>query len=170
MKVELKEEQVLHWPKESKYNAYWTFQVFYEVQLMDGLNYPFKTQFAFNTSEKEIYYSEMLDLIPFSKINWNWRVDHDEEGNHLNFQNLKNFIFHKSFYVGQNKMGLDKPEKIFSGSLNPFEWTDEEMEQNRDLFALWWKDNYISIRNEIIQSKEDFNNQLLTQAKKYLIK
>jgi len=43
MRIELKKDQILYWPKISDYNYRWTFEVFYEVEFFDKKPYEFKT-------------------------------------------------------------------------------------------------------------------------------
>lgn len=168
MKIKLKDDQILYWPVESKYNFLWNFDVEYELELYDGKIYHFRTQFSFNIKEKEIYYSEMRDLIPFSKINWDWRTDTDEQGNHLKFANIKNFIFYNTSYVCENDE-LNGSKNIFSGGLNPMKWPDEEMDKNRDLMGDWWQTNYPKLLSHLMSKKDEYNNLLIEKIKSSII-
>ena len=55
MRIELKKDQILYWPKISDYNYRWSFEVFYEVEFFDKETYEFKTQFIFHIKDRKIY-------------------------------------------------------------------------------------------------------------------
>ncbi|HAB89096.1 MAG TPA: hypothetical protein DCF84_01080 [Bacteroidetes bacterium] len=172
-KLGFQDNQLLHWPKFSKFNHHWKFEISYDILLQDGENHSFQTHFDFHTMKGQIYYCHLTEIIPFDMINWDWRKDVDDNGKHLNFSNLKNFIFKNTKYTGHLALEDHLRTKVFSNGHNPLKWSDkndsDEMAQNRDAMASWWLIHHGDIVKEILQNKDEFNSKLIEAAQAVLI-
>lgn len=163
MRIELKKDQILYWPKISDYNYRWSFEVFYEVEFFDKETYEFKTQFIFHIKDRKIYYKNMTVYIPFEEINWKYNNYTDDEGN-LELGSTDSFIFYNTYYIGKKEIDENDRKNTLSASSNPFQFSEDsgnnELHYNRNVIRDWWKNNNIKIVEIIFENKDLYNSEI----------
>ena len=163
MRIELKKDQIVYWPKISDYSYRWSFEVFYEVEFFDKETYEFKTQFIFHSKDRKIYYKNITVYIPYEEINWEYKNYTDDEGN-LHFGSIDSFIFYNTYYIGEKEIEENDRKNILSASSNPFQFSEDiennELHHNRNLIRDWWINNNEKIVEKILENKDKYNFEI----------
>jgi len=164
MKIELKKNQILYWNGFSDYNYKWNFDVLYKVVFYDKQNYEFKTNFIFHSKEKKIYYQNLLKILPYEKINWEYENILDENGKLQQFGSTENFIFNCTKYIGDKDIDDNQRDQVLNHFPNPFNFSEDlnnnELNFNRDVIKKWWKNNNAIIIKNILDNKDEYNLEI----------
>ena len=138
---------------DEKWTPLLRFSINYTIEFSKEDIFTFRTPFEFNPKTKELIFSEYTLGKGFSntvlKIEQSWNL-HNPLKSIITQPNEQNQAGNwLSYWHGEKATDSDK--------------------KKLDLFTSWWKDNFDSIKEDIILHKEEYNQQIIALLSRSLI-